>query len=129
MKKLIFSAAILLTISSCCKEGTGGGATLVVFLKHHGAPIANQVGHVDTVWVKYNAKDSPGGTDKYDTYFYGEEGEDHVHCEGLKCGDYFLFGAGLDTTLGQRVKGGMHVKIKHKDRKEEIDVDLAVTED
>lgn len=132
MKKILISSSILFSlfaIASCCKEGANGDATIVVFLKHHGNVIPNNANHVDTVWVKFNAKDSPGsGTDKYDTYFVGEAGEDHVHCHDLKCGDYFLFGTGLDTTIGMRVSGGAHIKIKHKERKDEIDTDLAVTE-
>jgi hypothetical protein len=116
-------------IFSCSREGTGGNATLVVFLKHHGFTIVNHVGYPDTVYVKFNAKDAPsGGLTKYDTYFVGEVGEDHVHLENLKWGDYYLFGVGKDTTGPYRVLGGMHVKIKRSERKGEKDVDLAVTE-
>ncbi|MBI3501246.1 MAG: hypothetical protein HY063_05570 [Bacteroidetes bacterium] len=116
-------------LSSCCKPGTGGDATLVVFLQHHTKPIINHVGWPDTVFVKFKAKDSPGTSPgNYDTYFIGEQGEDHVHCKGLKCGDYFLFGAGYDSINHERVTGGLHVKIKHKERKQETDVDLPVSE-
>ena len=116
-------------IASCAKEGLGGDATLVVFLKHHGSIIKNHIDYPDTVFVKFNTKESPGITAaNYDTYFIGEEGEDHVHCHGLKRGNYFIYGAGIDSSGPYRVSGGMAVKIKRSERKEEIDIDLAVME-
>ena len=120
--------ALFIFIASCCKEGTGGDATIVTFLQHHGRTIYNHVGYPDTVYVKFNAKDAPKSLSDYDTYFVGEEGEDHVHCHNLKCGDYYFFGTAMDSTGPYRVTGGMHVKIKHKDRAKEQDVDLPVTE-
>jgi hypothetical protein len=120
---------IPLAVFSCTKEGTGGDATLVVFLKHHTKVIPNHTSYPDTVFVKFNTKELPGTKPSdFDTYFIGEAGEDHVHCEGLKAGDYYLYGAGFDATISQRVTGGIPVKIKHKERKEETDVDLPVTE-
>jgi hypothetical protein len=126
--KLSAATALVFAFNSCCKEGTGGDATLVVFLKHHGFIIENHVNYPDTVYVKFNAKEAPKSLGDYDTKFVGEAGENHVHCEGLKCGDYYIFGGAMDTTGPYRVTGGMHVKIKHKDRKDEQDIDLAVSE-
>jgi hypothetical protein len=129
MKTITSVCAVILLFASCAKEGTGGDATLVVFLKHHTHPIINHVGYPDTVFVKFNAKELPGTKPSdFDTYFVGEQGEDHVHCEQLKWGDYYLYGAGFDSSIAQRVTGGMSVKIKRKERKEETDIDLAVTE-
>src|ERR1041385_4271652 len=129
MKIIIAACMALFLFASCCKEGTGGEATLAVFPKHHSKPILNRAAYLDTIYVKFNAKELPGTKPSdFDKYFVGEAGEDHVHCEGLKCGDYYLYGAGFDTTISQRVTGGMHVKIKHKERKDEQDIDLAVTE-
>lgn len=31
----------------------------------------------------------------------------HVHVEGLKCGQYYLYAAGWDTSISQVVKGGI----------------------
>jgi hypothetical protein len=31
--------------------------------------------------------------------------------EGLKCGDYFLFMTGFDTSIAERVKGGIPYSI------------------
>lgn len=130
MKKIALVAILFAALFvSCSKEGTGGDATLVVFLKHHGRIIPNQANHPDTVFVKFNAKDLPSDpTHNYDTFFVGEAGEDHVHCEELKWGDYYLYGVGYDTLIQQRVTGGAAVHIKRKDRKKETDFDLAVTE-
>ncbi len=83
-----------------CEAGTGGNLTVVAYLKHHGRIIANQPGHPDTVWLKFNTQNAPGsGVSNYDKFFVGEEGEDHVHISGLKCGDYYFYAAGQDTTL------------------------------
>ena len=134
MKTKTIIRAILIpvfTISfySCAKEDLGGDATLVVFLQHHGHTIINHVNYPDTVFVKFNTKESPGtAAGKYDTYFVGEAGEDHVHCENLKWGNYFIYGAGIDSSGPYRVNGGIAVKIKRSDRKKEQDIDLAVTE-
>lgn len=134
MKKKFIYPTIALTavlggLFSCKKAGTGGDATLVVFLKHHGNIIKNHVGWVDTVFVKFNTDELPGTKPSdFDTYFVGEAGEDHVHCEGLKTGKYYIYGAGIDSTGPYRVTGGMSVKIKYSERKKEIDTDLAVTE-
>ena len=131
MKKIFFALLLIGTFvyTSCKKNGLGGDATIVVFMKHHGAIIRNHYGYPDTVFVKFKSKDLPGTTpDKFSTYFVGEEGEDHIHCKGLLPGDYFLYGVGIDSTGPYRVTGGMAIKIKHKDRKKEIDTDLAVTE-
>jgi hypothetical protein len=130
-KKIIFLslATVLSMISSCKKNGLGGDATLVVFMKHHGRVITNKVGYPDTIYVKFNATDLPGiKPENFDTYFVGEVGEDHIHCTGLLPGKYYLYGVGMDSTGPYRVRGGMGIKIKRSERKKEIDTDLAVTE-
>lgn len=132
MKKILSSLILLssiLFLFSCNKAGTGGDATLVVYLKHHLMTIPNHIGYPDTVFVKFNAKELPGTTAAdFDTYFIGEVGEDHVHCENLKPGTYYLFGVGMDTTISSRVAGGFSVKIKNSDSKKETDINLQITE-
>jgi hypothetical protein len=119
-KILIFFVAgiFLLTLfySSCKKEdscvaGTGGGLTVVAKLYHRGKLIANDSLHPDTVFVKYNAQGSPGFyPSDYDTFAIGKKGEDFINIAGLKCGDYYFFGVGLDTVTypgdSIRVSGG-----------------------
>lgn len=133
MKKTFLSiaaAAVAITFASSCKKaGTGGDATLVVFAKHHGVVIPNQANYPDSVFVKFNTEELPSNpTTNYDALFVGEAGEDHIHCENLKTGKYYIYCTGWDTNIGQRVSGGMALKIKWKDRKDEIDTDVAVTE-
>jgi hypothetical protein len=129
MKKAFFLLLALCICVSCKKNGTGGNATLVVFPQHHGRTIKNHVGYPDTIFVKFKATSLPGTTpDKFDTYFVGEPGEDHVHCVGLLPGKYYLYGVGMDSSGPYRVTGGLAVKIKWSQRKKEMDIDLAVTE-
>ena len=125
----LFTFTIAAIVSSCNKPGTGGDATLVVFPQHHGKTIKNHVDWPDTVFLKFNAKELPGlRASDYDTYFIGKVGEDRIHCTGLKSGQYFIFAVGIDSAGPYRVAGGISYKIKHKDRKEETDVNIAVTE-
>jgi hypothetical protein len=133
MKKTILSIAALAfavsTFTSCKKAGTGGDATVVVFAKHHGNIVPNHTNYPDSVFVKFNTEELPTNpTVNYDALFVGEAGEDHIHCAGLKTGKYYFYATGWDTTINQRVTGGMAIKIKYKDRKDEIDQDIAVTE-
>ena len=134
LKTIGFIAICLIAISSCKRAGIDGDATLVITPKHHGNPIVSQSNYRDTVYVKFNAKDLPTDpTHDYDAIFVGEPGEDHVHCTNLHSGTYFLYVTGWDMSinppLGDRVTGGMSVKIKYKERKQEIALDVAVTED
>lgn len=128
-KVISFVAFSLLVISSCKKAGIDGDATLVVFAKHHGTIIPNQALYPDTVYVKFNTQELPADpTHDYDAIFVGEAGEDHVHMASMHTGKYFLFVTGWDTSINARVFGGMAVKIKWKDRKSEIDLDVPVVE-
>lgn len=132
MKKIltaVFLLSFVLFLFSCKKAGLGGKATLAVTVKHHDLVIMNHIGYPDTVFFKYNAKDLPGtAASDFDTYFVGEEGEDHVHCEELKPGNYYIYAVGFDTTISQRVTGGMPFTIKGKDKDSEQDIDIAVVE-
>jgi hypothetical protein len=122
-------ATLAFFADSCTKEGLGGEAVLVVKLKHHGVVINNTATYRDTVFVKFNTKDAPANpTTDYDAMIVGEVGEDHVHVEGLKHGDYYLYGAGFDPAVNERVTGGLPVEIKRKDRKAEQLIDLSVVE-
>ncbi len=115
--------------SSCCKEGTGGNVTIAATIKHHSTIIQSHVNYPDTVFVKFDANKLPGtNASDFDTFFVGEAGEDHVHIHGLKCGSYFFYAAGMDSSGPYRVTGGIPFKIKHKDRDESVSIDIPVTE-
>lgn len=123
----IFLAAVFLF--GCKKAGTGGKASVVVSLKHHGKPIPGTSVHPDTVFVKFNAEELPGTkAGDFDTYFVSNAGDERIELKGLKKGKYYLFGIGWDTDINQRVTGGMAIKIKWSERNKETDAELAVTE-
>ena len=120
---LFFAMSVLATmLFSCSRPGTGGDNTLVVFPKHHGQPIKGA-----TVYLRFGAKDFPGSapTD-YDMTTVGEANEEHVHVEGLRKGDYYIYAVGYDSTISAVVTGGQAYKITSKSG--EHDVDVAVTE-
>lgn len=114
-----------------CEAGTGGNLTIVAYLKHHGDIIPNQPGQPDTVWIKFNSQNAPGnGIAGYDQFYVGEEGEDHVHISGLKCGDYYFYATGRDTTLdtiqNPRISGG--IPFSTDKTSGEISLDIPVSE-
>ncbi len=133
-KKIIpFTLLVILMISSCnkdeekCVAGTGGNLTILAFPKHHGTTIPNLPNYPDTVFVKFNTQDSPGSSQaNYDTYFVGEVGQEYVKVFGLKCGEYYFMGVGFDTTINERVVGGMPFSTDQIEG--ELNLTLAVTE-
>jgi hypothetical protein len=125
MKKLIIIALLSTAIASCKKSSTGGDAEVAAFPQHHGAPIYGA-----TIYVKFKAKDLPSDpANNYDLKIIGDPKESHVHIEGLRYGQYFLYSVGYDSTIKQTVAGGIGVKIKWTERKQEIDVNIPVIED
>lgn len=132
--KITFIMLLIAAFSLCackkdvdCSAGKGGSLTIVAFPQHHGKPIYNLPNYFDTIYVKFNTKEAPGiSPSNYDTYFVGQAGEDHVHMEGLKCGDYYFLGAGFDTTISQRVIGGIPFSTEQKEG--EINLNIPVTE-
>jgi hypothetical protein len=93
-----------------CVGGKGGSVSLIASLQHHGKPIISRDSYPDTVYVKFNTLEYPGSLQKFDTLVVAETGEDHVHISGLRCGKYFVFATGFDTTINQRVRGGVPVQ-------------------
>lgn len=129
--QLILGFSIVASVAckkdSTCSAGSGGSLTLVAYLQHHERTIPNQGNYPDTVYVKYNTQEYPGGlASNYDIYFVGDSGEDHVHVKNLRCGDYYLFGAALDTNIHKRVTGGRPFSTSVTSG--EIGINLAVTE-
>ncbi len=104
--------AAALTTFSCkddpkCNAGSGGSLTIVAKLEHHTINIPNDSLRPDTVWVKFNATDWASAPSGYDMMLIGEYPEDHVHIEGLQCGQYYLYASGWDTSINQVVRGGI----------------------
>jgi hypothetical protein len=107
--------------------GTGGEATIVAFPKHHGMSIGFDTTYVDSAFIKFNTQNFPG-TDpaNYDLIIAGEPGETHVHLEGLKRGNYYIYMTGWDTTISQRVTGGIPYTLTITSG--EVDLNVPVTE-
>lgn len=127
---LAIIASITMLFSSCAKEGLDGDAVLAVKPSHHGQPIPSLAAYPDSVFVKFGAKDVPADpTHDYDALFVGTVGEDHIHCAGFKWGYYSIYVAGWDSTINQRVVGGVTTKIKRADRNNEITLEVPLTED
>ena len=128
----VIAVIFVLSSSSCKKEdkciaGTGGNLTIVAKLRHHGTLIPNDSLKPDTVWIKFNAKDWGGAPSGYDMRVIGEFPEYHVHLSGLKCGDYYFYASGWDTSIVQLVKGGIPFSTDQESG--EIVLDIPVTED
>lgn len=130
MKKIISILAIsACVLAGCAKEGLDGDATLVVKPAHHGTPIASTAAYQDSVFIKFGVTEIPSSpTTDYDELIVGAVGEDHIHIEHVKWGEYSVYCTGWDPGINQRVVGGVTVKIKRKDRKDEIVVDVPVVE-
>jgi len=112
------------TFSSCKKNGTGGKASLHIQIAHHSVPINGA-----TLYIKFGAQDMPSNpiTD-YDLKLLASQTDSHIQVENLRPGDYYLYAVGFDPAVNQTLEGGIPVKIKWKERKENIDVNLAITE-
>ena len=115
---------VVLMIAACTKEGIDGDATVVVSPAHHEDHIPGA-----TIYVKFDAEELPGtNPSDFDHIVVGVPNEDHVHIEGLKWGNYFFYAVGFDSAISEVVSGGVQLKIKRKERKDEIELDVPVTE-
>lgn len=141
MKHSIFIGAFIafaLLLSSSCKKqdeeavaeclaGTPGNLTIKVTLRHHEHTLLNLKNYRDTIYVKYNVQDFPGADiSLYDTIYIGEFPEDHVRLTNLKCGKYYLFAVGMESTHYDRVSGGIPFSTEQKEG--EVSVTIPVTE-
>jgi len=110
---LLFFALLLANCrpsENSCVAGTGGHVNIVAYANHNGSGLLNYALHPYTAFIKFNTLASPG-TDpsKYDTFFVGETGEDHIHCENLKCGSYYIYRIAFDSASNTRYTGGLGI--------------------
>lgn len=109
--------------ASCKKNGTGGKATVAAITKHHDRKIP-----FSTVYIKYGAKEFPGSDiGKYDASQKTDK-EGHTHFEGLLQGNYYFYGVGYDSVAKAPVKGGVGLEIKRRERKQEFELNVPITE-
>jgi len=98
-----------------CVAGPGGSVTIVVYANHGGTSIPNYFTHFDTAFLKFGTIISPGTKPAdYDTYYVGSPREDHIHCAGLKCGDYFIYRTAWDSIAHVSRYGGYGISITQK---------------
>ena len=124
--------AFLLIVNACkhspealptCVAGSGGDATIVVYAEHGGNAIPNYYTHLDTAFVKFGTRISPGtNPTNYDTYYVSEPGEDHIHCMGLKCGDYFVYRTAWDSIANVTRYGGYGISFSETNGEKAIHV-------
>lgn len=117
-KFIIIVTTLIIILSGCAKNaGTGGNNTIIATAKHHGLIIPEA-----TIYIKYNSKDFPGeNTSVYDDFkTAGKDGK--VTFEGLKRGDYYLYGIGYDSSIKQTVVGGIPIQLLQKAGEKLIDV-------
>ena len=126
---LLFLSLSIIYIASCkkdsatdpttpgisCVADSGGTKTIIARLEHHTVNIPNQVSNPDTVWVKFNASNWSDAPNNYSIRFIGVGGEDHINLTNLKCGNYFLYAAGYDTSISSPVFGGINVVLSTTD--------------
>lgn len=121
----ILSFCILAFLFTCCKKNDiGGDASLLVHTAHHNGNITGA-----TVYVKCGVYELPANiTSNYDLKYTAAPDEDHIHITGLRCGNYYLYAVGYDSTISQPVSGGIPVEIPWKERKSEIEIHIPTTE-
>ena len=104
-----------------CVAGSGGSVMIIVFAQHGNTSIPNYFTHLDTAFVKFGTTSSPGtNPENYDTFFVSEPGEDHIHCMGLKCGDYFIYRTAWDSLENVRRYGGYGISFSDTSGAKEI---------
>jgi hypothetical protein len=112
-----------------CIAGTGGDVTLNLFPEHHGKAIPGIEGYPDSAFIKFNTKEYPGGSpSSYDLVIVGSVGSDMISAKNLKCGDYFIYMTGYDTSIAERVRGGIPYTIS-ENASGVISVKVPITED
>jgi hypothetical protein len=93
-----------------CAAGSGGDVTLVLKPMHHNYEIFSSATYRDTAYIKFNATNFPGvDPSLYDIVAIGNSGENFVKVNNLKCGQYFIYMTGFDTSAvwNIRVVGGI----------------------
>lgn len=106
--------------SGCVEEGPGGTARIDGVTAHHADPIPNA-----KLYIQYGSLLSPG----IDPDLYDDSTTSNSNAEfeftGLQKGDYYVFGIGFDSAIGQTVRAGIPVSLKSG---ESADVIVPVTE-
>jgi hypothetical protein len=119
----ILTLAVILTITACKKNGTGGKETIKGVVAHHSRAIPNS-----KVYIKYNATEFPGSTiSNYDDKVIANS-EAAYEIKNLRPGEYYLYAVGVDPSSVEPVFGGVPVVIRNSDKNATIQANIAVVE-
>lgn len=103
----LFLLALSLGFSSCVQEGPGGTSTINGVAAHHDLPIPDT-----KVYILYGSKESPGT----DPALYDDSTTANSSAEfsftGLQKGEYYLYGIGYDSAIGEPVRAGIPVDLE-----------------
>ncbi len=106
---IIIILCIVGTFITCkkdkCPSGTGGNLTLKLKTMHHSNYIKGCI-----VKIKFGTQDFPGESAAFDLTQQAGTNDSIVIVTGLKCGDYYIYATGADSTLtstDKTVKGGI----------------------
>lgn len=124
MKQLKLMLVIFVAVCvSCKKNDTGGKATVNITATHHGKKIP-----FTNVYIKYGAKEFPGFDPSSYNTSQTSDTEANTSFKDLRYGDYYFYAVGYDSAISAPVRGGIGVSIKWKERKNEINIELPITE-
>lgn len=125
--KFLFVSLITLiafTFYACCKAGTGGNATIVCHVVNANTG-SNWNG--TTVYIYYGSSKPPATLDKFDAHKATELKGNTVTFTGMKCGTYYLYAAGYDSSAGIPVKGGGPFSLTHSNRNKSENATISVS--
>ena len=92
MKKYILVLIAVTSLFYGCKKdaGLGGNANIAIFPEHHEKNIP-----FSTAYIKFNSKEAAANLSEYDLVKTASENHpDHIHIDGLKPGNYFIYCVG-----------------------------------
>lgn len=124
-KLFLFTLFIISTAFGCKKKssaGTGGNANLKVVAQHHSLSIDS-----GTIYIKFNTLDAPsdGVYDLTQSFSSSSTGNAFTIFNGLKKGDYYIYGTGWDPSISNQVKGGIPYTVESET---ELSIIVPVTE-
>ena len=116
----------LVLIFGCRKKNTaglGGENSLHIKVRHHSVVLDSI-----TVYAKFNASDAPASLNEYDinAEVKIQDGDTIAILDGLKDGEYYLYGKGWDPMIFEEVEGGLPIELCKETSP--IEYNLQVTE-
>jgi hypothetical protein len=126
-QKIVFFFGLLAlaaVFNSCCKSGLGGNATVIchVIDANTGKNLNNTI-----VYIYYGSSKPPASISKFDDSKNTGLNNNTVTFTGLKCGTYYLYAAGYDSTVSLPLKGGGPFSLLHSNRNKTVNTTISVS--